>query len=507
VAVTIRGGWARLEEETMAEAVDVGWRPEEDVAGAELGDRRRTERLAMIVGALSKAPSRSLPEIFTENAELAAFYRFTENESFGWRDILAPHVARTAERATRAKRVLVVHDTTDVTFALRDGHVRKHLGVIASRTQGFYVHTSLVMSGDGSRCPLGIIRMQPFVHRSELQDEASVQYWQGQGGLYANESSRWKEGIVQSEALLDKETKAIHVADRECDIYEVICDAEANRRSYVLRANQDRAVAGSQDATVRYVSEAMAQLPWLPMKRCVVISARTANRTEKDKKTHPPRAQREVELSFRAAQLVLKRPRDCPASSGLPASEATNVVEVCELNPPLGEEPIRWLLMTSEPIAEPEQILQVVDDYRGRWPIEEVFKGAKTGCRLQDRQAESADVLLKITALTTPIAAHLLLLRYFQRHQADQPATIVFTSQQINILKADPTCRLHEPQPTVGRAVAAVARLGGHRKNNGDPGWLVLSRGHARLLEREIGWYLAMAAMKQNTGVDQRCVE
>jgi hypothetical protein len=37
----------------------------------------------------------------------------------------------------------------------------------------------------------------------------------------------------------------------------------------------------------------------------------------------------------------------------------------------------------------------------------------------------------------------------------------------------------------------AIAALGGHIKNNGDPGWLVLGRGYEKLLVLERGWLAA----------------
>jgi hypothetical protein len=37
----------------------------------------------------------------------------------------------------------------------------------------------------------------------------------------------------------------------------------------------------------------------------------------------------------------------------------------------------------------------------------------------------------------------------------------------------------------------AIAKLGGHLKRNGDPGWITLGRGYERLLILEEGWKLA----------------
>ena len=48
----------------------------------------------------------------------------------------------------------------------------------------------------------------------------------------------------------------------------------------------------------------------------------------------------------------------------------------------------------------------------------------------------------------------------------------------------------HDPRD----AMLAVAKLGGHLKRNGDPGWITLGRGYERLLTLEEGWKLARSA-------------
>ena len=51
-----------------------------------------------------------------------------------------------------------------------------------------------------------------------------------------------------------------------------------------------------------------------------------------------------------------------------------------EKNPPAGEAPLEWRLITTEPIASREQVVQILEWYRTRWLIEEFFKCLKTGC-------------------------------------------------------------------------------------------------------------------------------
>jgi hypothetical protein len=58
-------------------------------------------------------------------------------------------------------------------------------------------------------------------------------------------------------------------------------------------------------------------------------------------------------------------------------------------NCPKGIEPICGYLVTNEPITTKKQVAAVVDAYRTRWVIEELFKALKTGCQFEKRQLES----------------------------------------------------------------------------------------------------------------------
>ena len=87
-------------------------------------------------------------------------------------------------------------------------------------------------------------------------------------------------------------------------------------------------------------------------------------------------------------------------------------------------------------------------------------------------------------------ALALLLMRSLARVGRDWPATAVLSETEIEVLQ-----RLDRPKlahdATLRDALLAIAALGGHIKNNGDPGWLVLSRGWQRLRDYEAGFKLA----------------
>ncbi len=51
--------------------------------------------------------------------------------------------------------------------------------------------------------------------------------------------------------------------------------------------------------------------------------------------------------------------------------------------------------------------------------------------------------------------------------------------------------------PTCRQVTLAIARVGGHLRSNGEPGWLVLGRGMERLLDTTIGWRAAIKFMDE----------
>jgi hypothetical protein len=124
--------------------------------------------------------------------------------------------------------------------------------------------------------------------------------------------------------------------------------------------------------------------------------------------------------------------------------------------------------------------LAVVDIYRRRWVIEEFFRAVKTGCAYEERQLEGKHAWLIALAITLPLAWRLLALRQLARKAPDEPATKALSKTELEVLQHLRPRKL-SPQPTVYEAMLAVAAMGGHIKNNGEPGWLVLHRGLSKL--------------------------
>jgi len=447
-------------------------RPSEELAGAELGDERLNRRLGLLADAVAQAPAAGFP-MALDDAELEAAYRFFGNGRVTPEAILAPHLRQSARRAAELSRVLVVHDTTQFEFGGQKK--REGLGRLIRPGQGFFGHFSLAVAADGTRRPLGLLNVETVFRLDKAKPKAERRKADNRG-----ESMRWRNGVEASEALLAGRAWAIHVMDREGDSYAILSALDAAKRSFVIRSFQDRVLAGQDHERL----QATAAKAKATLQREVPLSPRPRIKGPKGER-HPARRHRLAKLCFAAVTVHLPRTKD--AGSAASATMSVNVVHVFEKHPPPGEPAVEWFLLTDLPVNTPDAIAFVVDCYRGRWIIEELFKALKTGCQYERRQLESAHALLNVLAIFAPVAWRLLLLRHLARSDAPAPATSALTPTQLDVLRAVSKKPLPR-NPTARDALLAVAKLGGHLNSNGDPGWLVLGRGLHDLLLLEMGW-------------------
>jgi hypothetical protein len=235
------------------------------------------------------------------------------------------------------------------------------------------------------------------------------------------------------------------------------------------------------------------------MTREVQLTTKRSDRMARLRKA-PSRMTRVAELNVAVTHVEVRHPAYTEGrsrkGSPLPRSVPMNVVHVSELNAPAGEKPVEWTLLTTLPVDTKENVQLVIDCYRRRWLIEEYFKAIKTGCAFEKRQLESAHALLNALGLFIPMAWRLLALRNLARETPDLPGSDFASARQLTILRARRKVAL-SPIPTVREVMLAIAAEGGHIKNNGDPGWIVLGRGYEKLLNMELGFLIAETSRKK----------
>ena len=459
--------------------------------GAELGDARRTKRLEKIVKRLDRQPDASFPQALATEADLEAFYRFLRNEEVGFEALFAPHAAATVGRLAAYEEALAVHDTTE----FRYGGTREGLGRLKKAGHGFFGHFTHVITADEHRAPLGTIAVETWARHAPtptaLRQQKKITY--AQMHAMPSEQDRWLRSVEAAELIAGQQTSLIHVMDSEADDYCLMAELTRSARRWVIRLCYDRKLADSLPGEPTKAKELVAQRS-VACTRRVNVSRRRAQPGHKTHRRKVARVERLATLAISATTATFRAPSY--VSDDVPRSLPVNIVTAREVDPPEDQEPIEWLLITSEPIDTQEQILKVIDAYRGRWVIEEFFKALKTGCAIEERQLESWHTIQNALGLLLPIAWRLLDLRTRSRDaRAEEPARRVLSELELQVLRHASEVPL-PANPTVQDVLLAVARLGGHLRSNGAPGWIVLGRGYQDLLMMVAGFKLAIAAQE-----------
>jgi hypothetical protein len=194
---------------------------------------------------------------------------------------------------------------------------------------------------------------------------------------------------------------------------------------------------------------------------------------------------RTAQLEVRLAAVTMPRPRSGVSryarSRGV-REIAMWAVEVREVRPPRGVKPLRWVLLTSEPVRRFNDAWRVIEYYERRPLVEEYHKCLKTGCRVEERQYRTGQRLAPVIGLLSVLAVRLLELKLAARTQPEQAAADVVPAAWLAALPA--VSKSRKPIHTVRDFFRALAGLGGFlgRKGDGEPGWQTVWRGLHTLL-------------------------
>lgn len=455
-------------------------------------DVRLSERCRSLRQLFLLRPDSPIPQATGSEAGTEAAYRFLENERVVPFMVMEQSWSEVQERV-RGRDVIVPSDSTSIVHTTAANAEDTY--DLGGGEHGYVGHASLVI-GESDGEVLGVPALSFIArekHRTRQPKKKSGK--RPRWSASDRESARWLEQAEKVERLLQEAGagQVVHAMDREADMYEAMFQMCERGMDFVIRAAQGHRKVGL------LIKEGETERTFVPLHSTVPLATVEATRTVrlsrrknpggKDAKTHPPREERLADLTISAIPVTVKRPERAPKS--WPKEITLQVVHVIETNPPEGEEPIRWTLWTTLPITTREQVLRVVDAYRRRWRIEELFKALKTGCKFEARRFETATTSQRAMAIYLGIAAEILRLRCLCREIPDQPAEGRVDPVHIEVLRVIvPHARL-PTHPTIREVYRAIAMLGGHLQRNGSPGWHVLARGYEDLLKFAIGWRVA----------------
>jgi hypothetical protein len=457
----------------------------DEVKTAKLNDKRLNERLAEVLSQLAARPTASIPAACGGRAEMVAAYRFCENEKTGFKAVLQPHRDATRQRMAAQPVVILPQDTTEID-ATRPGQRVAGAGPLdGDSRRGALLHVLYAFTPDGT--PLGTVHATAWVREEGTVCAQLSRAERAAIPIEEKESHRWVTTLQQAneEAQRCPTTQFVCVADSEADIYEVLVEGtrEPGRSHWIVRACQNRALFCENGGNhgEKYVREFVLEQPAL-FGKTIQVRGRKGKVACETRGRRQPRESRPAEMVVRAAGVTLRPPwrPDCKLS---PVS--VNVVLVSEVNPPSGDEPVEWLLLTDLPIDSIEQVRRIIEYYCVRWMIEVFFRVLKSGCRVEERLFEYMDRLLTCLALYMIVAWRTLYVCRIGRSCPEISCEAIFDPAEWKsvwkvVHREDPPAA----PPPLGVFVRLVAQLGGYvnRKRDDPPGpqtvWIGLQRMH-----------------------------
>jgi hypothetical protein len=372
------------------------------------------------------------------------FGRFLANTKVTLDALLVGWGEQTAVAAAN-RHVLAVQDTSEINFKTKPER-RRGLGEIGKGVgHGLMLHAMLALDAENAAC-LGLVTGKIWTRQGRVKVPPAKRR------LEQKESERWLSTPNRAKDVLAAAAMVTVIDDREGDIYAKWASVAAANFHLLSRCMHDRVLA---DGAGMFATAA----GW-PIRA----------RTTLDVVARPDRPARKANLALRFGRVTLKRPRARSVSRELPKEVELTLIEVVETDPPAGAEPLHWLLLTTHEAGDVASAWRIVGWYKKRWAIEQLFRILKTqGLHLEDSRIETADRLLKLTAIAAKGAAMTLQLVQARDGHSAEPAGNAFNETQIQVLVAlaagyeGSTALQSNPHPERSLAWAAwiIARLGG----------------------------------------------
>lgn len=459
----------------------------DEYEAVDLGDLRRDRRLAKLAEALAKSPTASITAACGGWSETIAAFRLLNSKKVSPEALMAPHRSTTTERCAGQTCVVVSQDTTEVDFTHMKG--TQGLGPLNDESRrGFFMHSLYAVSEHG--LPLGLIDAAILLRDDETFRSAGERK---RLPIEDKESFRWLRGYLQTSALARQipECEVISISDREGDIFEVYQAwreaGDQPHAGWIIRANQDRALSGVVEGEPSKLFAALEAAPVLGEIEFDVRAGKSLRKIKRNK-VMISRSARTVRQVVRAMKIT---PRP-PARMGRKLKEVSFwAVLAEEVDPPEGEAPIRWLLLTSKEVTTLEQAKRILKLYMRRWDIEVFHRVLKTGCRVESLQLANADALVKSLMIYSVISWRILYLTHLGRQCPELPCGCVFEEAEWKSACAVVKRNEDAGEPSLSEFIGIVGKLGGHlgRKRDGAPGPQSIWQGLMRVRDFAMAWH------------------
>ena len=424
---------------------------------------------------MTQSPQHSLPQQCGSWAGVKAAYRLLSNPDVNPHAIQQPHRQHTLGACDAHRVVLCIQDTTELDLS-RQKTMRGRGRLGNTTTQGLLQHTALACVPAAGDIPLdqpagellGVLH-QCWHRRTQAVEGETLRQLQSR----RTDADVWLETASAVDHLGSTPARLIHVGDRHCDLFRFFAHTHRLGHGFVVRAMHDRLLVSTTSSGVepRRLWETMQARPIA----CEVALTIHEQRTKQGQVRRVPR---QVTLAIRYHTITLPPPQnDIRTKNATPMT--AHAVYVCEQDAPADTDAVSWMLITSEPVRNTREAMQIVRYYRHRWVIEEWHRVLKEGCRVEATHFDDAADVQRLAAIKGVIAVRLLQLRDLADQAGDDPRALQRAVPGVWITVAAALAREDPATLTPQQFWRTLAKQGGYlaRKRDPRPGWKVLWRG------------------------------
>lgn len=364
--------------------------------------------------------------------------------------------------------VLCIQDTTELDF---NGQEASGLGPLSYEAQrGMYLHPTYAVST--SREPLGVLDAWMWAREPKDADG-------NRPGI--KEGLRWIEGYERLAELTPQlpKTRLVYMADREADIMALMVRARDLQEpvDWLLRSKHNRTLREGDKLWSRVTQgQSLGEIRF-------TLASRQGQRA------------REVVQQVWAQTLQLP--------DGQNGFVQVTCIVAKEIEPPAGDKPVEWRLLTNLPVQTLEQAAQMIDWYRSRWEIEMFFHVLKNGCCVEALQLGCVEKIERALVLYMVVAWRIARLMRLGRSCPDLDAQLMFEPDEWKAAYILNKLKPPDKPPTLNEVVRLVARLGGFlaRTGDGEPGVKTIWLGMQRILDFAAGIRFSRELQAQGTCV------
>ena len=373
--------------------------PKDDFNVVDFGDKRLNDRLQKVVDNSTKNSEKSILGFGKGRSDAKGFYRLLGNDKFDFEQIQGVASGATFNRMYGT--VLLVQDTTCLNY---NGHKKTEgLGYSSEHVRGINLHSCIALSPEG--VTFGLVS-QSYETRPEAKNPMTVAEKAGRP-IEEKESFRWIETLRDATNVIPDGVHFITICDREGDFYELYAEARELEADFIIRVTHDRN-SDTNEKTAAKIRKTQA-------------IGRVKVNIPRDSRSGLSARETEMEVAY--CQVNIMKPANVRQEKIAPKL-TINLVRITEVSPRSGHEPIEWILATSLPISNAEDVMKVVNYYVQRWKIERFHYVLKSGLNAEKIQQRTFGRMKPVLFIYSVIALYIMAITYIGRTEPEAPCTL-----------------------------------------------------------------------------------